>query len=160
MEKYDRLLCVSKINEWIFMENALRSFFDWHLFLATPHLCLLGVIRGCKSIILKSKSLTFICASVKSPCLSTKYKGRLRLSKCFSLNYQKWSKSQSSNILMHIKLGFSESGVPPNSVLFFGSVWPNSVLFGVTVPPNSMLFGRAVLPNSVLYGIGIVFYLI
>ena len=110
------------------------------IFWLTSILCLLGVIRGCKSIILKSKSLTFICASVKSPCLSTKYKGRLRLSKCFSLNYQKWSKSQSSNILMHIKLGFSESGVPPNSVLFFRSVWPNSVLFGGIVLPNSMLF--------------------
>ena len=153
------------------MENVLRSCFDWHLFLETSHRCLLGVIRRCKSIILKSKSFTFICASVKSPCLSTKYKGRLRLSKCFSLNYQKASNSKSSNILMHIKLGFSESGVPPNSLLFFGSVWPKSVLFGGTVPPNSVLFGRAVPPisvvfggsvppNRVLLGIGIVFYLI
>ena len=72
---------------------------------------------------------------------------------------------------MHIKLGFSESGVPPYSVLFFGSVWPNSVLFGATVPPNSVLFGGSVWPNSVLFGgtvppnsvlfeIGIMFYLI
>ena len=33
--------------------------------------------------------------------------------------------------------GFSKSGVPPNSVLFGGTVPPNSVLSGGTVPPNS-----------------------
>ena len=42
----------------------------------------------------------------------------------------------------------SESGVPPNSVLFGGTVPPNSVLFGGTVPPNSVLFGGTVPPNS------------
>ena len=35
------------------------------------------------------------------------------------------------------KIFLSESGVPPNSVLFGGTVPPNSVLFGGTVPPNS-----------------------
>ena len=35
--------------------------------------------------------------------------------------------------------GFSKSGVPPNSLLFGGTVPPNSVLFGKTVPPNSFL---------------------
>ena len=44
--------------------------------------------------------------------------------------------------------GFSKSGVPPNSVLFGGTVPPNSVLFGGTVPPNSVLFGGTVPPNS------------
>ena len=43
---------------------------------------------------------------------------------------------------------FSESSVPPNSVLFGGTVPPNSVLFGGTVPPNSVLFGGTVPPNS------------
>ena len=42
----------------------------------------------------------------------------------------------------------SESGVPPNSVLFGGTVPPNSVLFGGTVPPNSVLFGGTIPPNS------------
>ena len=32
--------------------------------------------------------------------------------------------------------GFSKSGVPPDSVLFGGTVPPYSVLFGGTVPPN------------------------
>ena len=36
-----------------------------------------------------------------------------------------------------LRYHFSESGVPPNSVLFYGTVPPNSVLFGRTVPPNS-----------------------
>jgi len=36
-----------------------------------------------------------------------------------------------------MRYGFSKSGVPPNSVLFGGTVPPNSVLFGGTVPPNS-----------------------
>ena len=49
---------------------------------------------------------------------------------------------------MHLKLVFSASGVPPNSVLFFGSVWPNSVLFSRTVLPNSVLFGGTVPQNS------------
>ena len=35
----------------------------------------------------------------------------------------------------------SESGVPPNNVLFGGTVPTNSVLFGGTVSPNSVLFG-------------------
>ena len=42
----------------------------------------------------------------------------------------------------------SKLGVPPNSVLFGGTVPPNSVLFGGTVPPNSVLFGGTVPPNS------------
>ena len=33
--------------------------------------------------------------------------------------------------------GLSETGVPPNSVIFGGTVPLNSVLFGGTVPPNS-----------------------
>ena len=36
-----------------------------------------------------------------------------------------------------MRYGFLKSGVPPNSVLFGGTVPPNSVLFGGTVPPNS-----------------------
>ena len=46
------------------------------------------------------------------------------------------------------KNSLSESGVPPNSVLFGGTVPPNSVLFDGTVPPNSVLFGGTVPPNS------------
>ena len=42
-----------------------------------------------------------------------------------------------SRTLHWIRYHFSESGVPPNSVLFGGTVPPNSVLFGGTVPPNS-----------------------
>ena len=40
-------------------------------------------------------------------------------------------------IKSRIRYHFSESGVPPNSVLFCGTVPPNSVLFGGTDPPNS-----------------------
>ena len=47
---------------------------------------------------------------------------------------------------------WSKSGVPPNSVLFGGTVPPNSLLFGGTVPPNSVLFCGTVPPNSVLFG--------
>ena len=47
-----------------------------------------------------------------------------------------------------IRYHLSESGVPPNSVLFGGTVPPNSVLFGGTVLPNSLLFGGTVPPNS------------
>ena len=84
------VLCSPLIYAVCTLPHATVSFlFDWHLYLATPNLCLLGVICECKSIIIKSKSLAFICASVKSPCLHTKYKGRLRLSKYFSLNCQK-----------------------------------------------------------------------
>ena len=43
---------------------------------------------------------------------------------------------------------FKNFRVPPNSVLFGGTVPPNSVLFGGTVPPNSVLFGGTVPPNS------------
>ena len=43
---------------------------------------------------------------------------------------------------------FSKLGVPPNSVLFGGTVPPNSVLFGRTVLPNSVFFGGTVPPNS------------
>ena len=49
---------------------------------------------------------------------------------------------------LDIRYSLSESGVPPNSVLFGGTVPPNSVLFGGTVPPNSVLFGGTVPPNS------------
>ena len=38
--------------------------------------------------------------------------------------------------------------VPPNSMLFGGTVPPNSVLFGGTVLPNCVLFGGTVPPNS------------
>ena len=47
-----------------------------------------------------------------------------------------------------IRYYFSESGVPPNSVLFGGTVPPNSLLFGRTVPPNGVLFGGTVPPDS------------
>ena len=45
----------------------------------------------------------------------------------------------------HIRHGFSESGVPPNSVIFGGIVPLNSVLFGGIVSPNNELFGGTVL---------------
>ena len=45
--------------------------------------------------------------------------------------------NQPKQEFIHLRYGFSKSGVPPNSVLFGGTVPPNSVLFGGAVPPNS-----------------------
>ena len=42
----------------------------------------------------------------------------------------------------------SESGVPPNNVLFGGTAPSNNMLFVGTVPSHSVLFGAIVLPNS------------
>ena len=56
--------------------------------------------------------------------------------------------NQPKQYFIDMRHSFSKSGVPPNSVLFGGTVPPNSVLFGGTVPPNSVLFGGAVPPNS------------
>ena len=56
--------------------------------------------------------------------------------------------NQPKQDFIDMRYGFSKSGVPPNSVLFGGTVPPNSVLFGGTVPPNSVLFGGTVPPNS------------
>ena len=42
----------------------------------------------------------------------------------------------------------SESGVPPNNVLFGGTAPSNSMLFSGTVPSHTVLFGATVLPNS------------
>ena len=45
--------------------------------------------------------------------------------------------NQPKQEFIDLRYGFSKSGVPPNSVLFGGTVPPNSVLFGGTVSPNS-----------------------
>ena len=45
--------------------------------------------------------------------------------------------NQQKEDFIDIRYGSSKLGVPPNSVLFGGTVPPNSVLFGGTVPPNS-----------------------
>ena len=51
-------------------------------------------------------------------------------------------------LIIEIKYSLSESGVPPNSVLFGRTVPPISVLFGGSVPPNSVLFDETVPLNS------------
>ena len=56
--------------------------------------------------------------------------------------------NQPKKDFINTRYGLSKSVVPPNSVLFGGTVLPNSVLFGGTVPPNSVLFGGTVPPNS------------
>ena len=53
-------------------------------------------------------------------------------------NWDCWLLKVKTNSLREEKIfSLSEWGVPPNSVLFGGTVPPNSVLFGGTVPPNS-----------------------
>ena len=47
-----------------------------------------------------------------------------------------------------MRYGLSESGVPPNSVLFGGTVPSNIMLFGGTVPGDSVFFWVTVLPYS------------
>ena len=56
--------------------------------------------------------------------------------KKFSLKWPKIVESTKTRLNWY-EIWFLKSGVPPNSVLFGGTVPPNSVLFGRTVPPNS-----------------------
>ena len=106
------------------------------------------LVLGCEGMVCKDMLLSGSFWMLTTYLDGTKCYNKYKM---FSMNVRRrlkvipqWAKKndlrlfyQPNQDFIDLRYGFSKSGVPPNSVLFGGTVTPNSVLFGGTVPPNS-----------------------